>query len=120
RNGLQERVQIRWADDVNATSERVRGERHGTQGRISTVASTHDAHFSRLGPARFHRPILAIEKISVHGASPLPVPRVDIFLSVARRPTEIDLQNGVPAVREPLRVTVQTPDVASPRPTVHE
>ena len=120
RNRFQQRVQIRGADDVDAAGKRI-GRKGDTGERgVAAVTAAHDADFVRVGDALLHRPIFSVEQIGVHGAGPLQIAGIQIFFAIPGRPAKINLQHGVPAIGQPLRVTIEAPGVAAPRSAVNQ
>src|SRR6202795_2928274 len=56
----------------------------------------------------------------MHRSGPLAIAGVHILLAVASRSPEINLQNRITAIRQPLRVTVVTPLVTAPWTAMHK
>src|SRR5579864_3254694 len=98
RNGCQQRVEIRRADDVNAAGKLIRRERQRRQGGVAAKTSAHDADAGRVGVTLRHCPGFCVEEISKHGAGPLTIAGVQERLAVAGRTAEVWLEHSIAAV----------------------
>ena len=117
---MNQRFEVRWADDVHAAGKFLRSKRQSCQCRVTAIRTAHDRDPLRIGVVFLDGPIHRVDQVVVHFEAPLFVAGVEEFLSVAGRAAIVHLQAGVAAVRKPLRVGIVTPGVASPRAAMHE
>ena len=97
RDRLEERDEVRRADDVDAAREHVRREREPDERRVAAVAPAVDGDLVLLRDLLGHRPADGVEQVVVHLRGPLLVGGVDELLPEARRASVVHAQHGVPA-----------------------
>ena len=110
REALDQRDEIRRADDVDAARERVGRERQAHQRRVATVRSAHDRDLVLLREAVVG-PLHRVDEIVVHRPCELHVRDVDELLAEAGRAAVVGWQYGVTAIGEPLMRRIEAPDV---------
>lgn len=120
REGLDQRDERRGAYVVHRAREDLRRERDADQRRVAAVGSSVDRHLLRIGDPLIGGPLHPIDEVVVHGAGELLHGRVVERLPVAGGAPVVDLEHGVAAVREELRLGLISPRVAEPRAAVHQ
>ena len=119
RNRLKQRADVRRTDDVDAARPELGVAGHARKRRVATVAAAHDREPIRIGPALIDRPLRDVVHVVLHRLVPLAIARIEELLAEAGRAAEVDVQDGVAAIGEPLVIRVEAPAVAGPRSAVH-
>ncbi len=98
RDRLEQRDEVRRADDVDAAGEHVGRERQADERGVAAVAAAHDGDLVRVGDLLLDGPVDGVDQVVVHLAGPLLVAGVEELLAEAGRAAEVDAQHGVAAV----------------------
>src|SRR5690606_32594106 len=85
----------------------------------AAVAAAADTDAVRIGDAVVDGPLHGVHQVVVHLGAPLAVARVEEGLAEAGGAPEVDAQDRVAAVGQPLVDAVVAPVVAGPRAAVH-
>src|SRR5262245_595592 len=100
--------------------ERVWLARQSGEDSVSAVAVTHDADPPWRCVVFTDGPFPRIEQVVQHLAAPLTIAGVQVCLAITGRASEVDLENRVATVREPLDLGIEAPHIPLPRSAMHE
>ena len=118
RNRVEQREQIRRADNIDGRAIQIGGKGDAGQGRVSAVGPAQNPDALRIGDAFVHQIFHAPGEIVLHLRAPLAIAGVEEFLPVARRAAKIRHEHGIAAIGEELRQRIVAPLVAHPRSAV--
>ena len=120
RDRVEQRDQVRGADDVHRRRVEVRREGDARERRVAAVRAAHDPDALRVGDALGHEVLHAPGDVVLHLVAPLLVAGVEELLAVAGGAAEVGLQDRVAAVGEELGEVVEAPAVARPGAAVRQ
>jgi hypothetical protein len=116
RDGIDQRDEVGYADDVDAAGIEVGCEHHAGQRGVAAVGAAHDADPLGVGDALFDQVLHAIGDVVLHGIPPLVVAGVEEGLAETGRAAEVRLQHGVAAVGQKLDLRAVAPGIAAQGP----
>src|SRR5260370_867259 len=119
RDAVNQRNEIAGADNVYRAAEEVGSEGCANQCSIATIGTAENGYFLRIGDALLHGPVDGIYQVIVHLTAPFFIARVHELFAIDRRAALIDLQTGVAAIGEPLRVGTIAPTISGPGTAMH-
>src|SRR4030081_2071011 len=113
-------MQMEGPAKATTAGEAIRRELTPRKRCVPAIAAAHDADLCPICDSLLDYPRFAIQQVGMHHSGPLAIAGIYIPLAVARRSPEINLQNRVTTIRQPLRVTVVTPLVTAPWTAMHK
>ena len=83
---------------------RCRSQSH--QGGLTAIAATVDGNPTSISETLLNRPFFPIDQIVTHFTRPFTVSRVEASLPIASGSSEVNLQDGVATISQPLHFVV--------------
>jgi hypothetical protein len=99
---IEKRVQVRRPDDIDTTSEPIRGEGQSDKRGVAAVGHAHDRDLVGSRDAGGDGPVHGIDQIIMHLGAPFQIAGGDERLAEAGRATKVHRQDGIATVGQPL------------------